>query len=146
MPRPCKHQTLMRDIRKEAGLTQYEFARQLGISSQSVNCIENKEWNITPENLVRLHVFRGDDPRSIIEHLVEEYRAGLERVASSVKPLVKEQSKTLAQVAYEASPEAGQQNFGPWHSAPAVVREVHKTMVAVVLKEARRREKLKEVQ
>lgn len=50
--------------------------------------------------------------------------------------------KTLGQVAYERSPEGGQQNFGAWDQAPEVVRCVHEQMAAAVEKEVLRRRRM----
>lgn len=41
-------------------------------------------------------------------------------------------NKTLGQIAYEADKNGGQQNFGPWHTAPNVVREIHENMGAAI--------------
>lgn len=40
--------------------------------------------------------------------------------------------KTLGQIAYESVPDGGQQNFGPWHSAPMIVRSIHERMAKAV--------------
>jgi len=42
--------------------------------------------------------------------------------------------KSLGQIAYEASKDGGQQNFGPWKKAPEVVRRVHEEMAQAVAK------------
>jgi hypothetical protein len=47
--------------------------------------------------------------------------------------------KTLGQVAYEAEPHGGYQNFGPWANASELVKSVHETMAAAVRKEVLRR-------
>jgi hypothetical protein len=56
---------------------------------------------------------------------------------------MKKEQKSLGQVAYESSPEGGQQNFGPWSQAPEVVRRVHEQMALAVKKEVERRQKRK---
>lgn len=47
--------------------------------------------------------------------------------------------KTLGQIAYEASPEGWQQNWGPWDKAPGVVRRVHNELADAVANEVARR-------
>ena len=46
--------------------------------------------------------------------------------------IVKEE-KSLAQIAYEADENGGQQNWGPWDKANPLVREVHRNMVSAVV-------------
>lgn len=46
--------------------------------------------------------------------------------------------KTLGQIAYEADPQGGQQNWGPWPTAFAVVQEVHENMAEAVKAEVLR--------
>jgi hypothetical protein len=47
--------------------------------------------------------------------------------------------KSLGQVAYEATPEGGQQNFGPWEKAPDLVKRIHEQMAKAVEKTVKRR-------
>lgn len=48
-------------------------------------------------------------------------------------------NKSLGQIAYEADKNGGQQNFGKWHEAPQVVRDVHESMARAVQKETMKR-------
>lgn len=45
---------------------------------------------------------------------------------------MRKKQKELAQIAYEASESGGKQNWGSWHKAPSIVREVHRKMAKSV--------------
>lgn len=47
--------------------------------------------------------------------------------------------KTLGQVAYEACPDGGQQNFGKWENAPEFVRSIHNRIAEAVVREHTKR-------
>jgi hypothetical protein len=57
--------------------------------------------------------------------------------------MAKRREKSLGQIAYEASKEGGQQNFGPWAKAPQIVRDVHEQMAEAVAKVVRRKARRK---
>lgn len=43
--------------------------------------------------------------------------------------------KSLAQIAYEADPNGGQQNFGPWENVSPLVKSIHWNMAEAVKRE-----------
>ena len=47
--------------------------------------------------------------------------------------------KTLGQIAYESTNEGGMGNFGPWKTAPGIVRRIHDCMAQAVKWEVNRR-------
>lgn len=50
--------------------------------------------------------------------------------------------KTLGEIGYDSCPDdGGKSNFGPWESAPQVVRDVHERMAKAIEKEIRRRDR-----
>lgn len=49
------------------------------------------------------------------------------------------QTKTLGQIAYEATEDGGKQNWGPWDKAPELVRSIHERMARAVEREVMRR-------
>ncbi len=52
---------------------------------------------------------------------------------------MKRSDKSLGQIGYEATPDGGQQNWGPWEKAPDIVRSIHERMAAAIEKEVKRR-------
>jgi hypothetical protein len=49
--------------------------------------------------------------------------------------------KTLGQIAYDASPDGGRRNWGPWSTAPDIVRRVHEQMAQAVKRAVLRHER-----
>lgn len=43
------------------------------------------------------------------------------------------EKKSLGQIAYESSPEGGQQNWGKWEKTPDIVKHVHKQMATSIV-------------
>jgi hypothetical protein len=55
----------------------------------------------------------------------------------------KQSEKSLGQVAYEKNDIGGIQNWGAWEAAPQCVRDSHDQLARIVVKEFKRRLKLK---
>src|SRR5678815_5618326 len=79
----------MLEFRKSLGLTQKRLARLLGVTTRAVQCVEGGEIKLSPKMRLRMSSV-GLDKKQIIEQMVAEYRAKLERELLSGPQFVKD--------------------------------------------------------
>lgn len=65
-------QNRIRDLRERRGLTQEELARQLGVTRQTVNAIENDKYNPTLSLAFKLSRLFGEPIEAIFQYAGEE--------------------------------------------------------------------------
>ena len=70
--------------RKELGMTQEQLAEQIGVSIQSVSCIENARKAVRPENLSRIcdaldisadYILRGKNTYKELEGILKKFES-----------------------------------------------------------------------
>lgn len=64
----------VRQLRKEAGLSQEELARKAGINRTYLSDVERGERNISLQNIVRLATALNTTPGELLSGLPEEHR------------------------------------------------------------------------